>query len=272
MTLYLVSGAVNIDSTGAMTINDSVSTSGNGAIAIGANKSGVLTLDGDVTSNGGTIAFANDVTLAGATSIDSTASGTTPAGANITFSGKANGAQNLSVNSGTGGTTTFTGAVGDVTPLSTLTVDSSAVDFDSTVEANGNIDIDTTTASFDNTVTTTADGSFTLTNSGTATFGASADLALANFFLQDGLGAVNSAGDITTTGDSISITGPLTLTGDVALDTTSTSATGANITLGSTTSGAQSLTANAGTGGTATFVGAVGFHSTYRSHCGCLCY
>ncbi|MDA9119893.1 filamentous hemagglutinin N-terminal domain-containing protein, partial [Opitutales bacterium] len=252
------SGAVNIDSTGAMTINDSVSTSGNGAIAIGANKSGVLTLDGDVTSNGGTIAFANDVTLAGATSIDSTASGTTPAGANITFSDKANGAQNLSVNSGTAGTTTFTGAVGDVTPLSTLTVDSSAVDFDSTVGVNGNIDIDTTTASFDNTVTTTADGSFTLTNSGTATFGASADLALANFFLQDGLGAVNSAGDITTTGDSISITGPLTLTGDVALDTTSTSAAGANITLGSTTSGAASLTANAGTAGTATFVGAVG--------------
>ena len=41
-----------------------------------------------------------DVTLAGAI-IDSTASGTTAAGANITFSGKANGAQNLSVNSGT---------------------------------------------------------------------------------------------------------------------------------------------------------------------------
>ena len=252
------SGAVNIDSTGTMTINDNISTSGNGAIAIGASKSGALTLDGDVTSNGGTIAFTRDVTLAGATSIDSTASGTTAAGANITFSGKANGAQNLSVNSGTGGTTTFTGAVGDVIPLSALTIDSSAVDFDSTVAVNGNIDIDTTTATFDNTVTTTADGSFTLTNSGVADFDAGADLSLASFFLQDGLGGVTSAGDITTTGDSISITGPLTLTGNVALDTTSGSAAGANITLGSTTSGAASLTANAGTAGTATFVGAVG--------------
>ena len=51
----------------------------------------------------------------------------------------------------------FANNVGSTDSLETLTIDSDgSVDFDGTIAVAGNIDIDGTTASFDNTVSTTA--------------------------------------------------------------------------------------------------------------------
>ena len=74
-----------------------------------------------------------------------------------------------------------------------------------------------------------------------------------------GSSAINIGGNITTSGQAITLTGPVALTGAVTLDPTNAGGTpaGANITLSSTVNGAQALTLTGGTGGTVSF-GAVG--------------
>ena len=262
-TLSTGGASIAINNTGDIVVNANIDSSGDTAgtftVSDAANSVNVVA---NITT-GGNMNFGNNpVTVSGA-GRTLTNSGTQ----SITFGNSldgdsAAGDDAITVNSGSGGVT-FSNNVGSTDPLESLTIDSDgSVDFDGTAVVAGNIDIDSTTASFDNTVSTTAGGTFTLTNSGTATFVGAADLSLDGAFHQDGTGGVTTSGDITTSGDGITFDGALSLSGDVSLDTTSGSASGANITLNSTTTGAAALTANSGTGGTATFVGAVGTNLT----------
>jgi hypothetical protein len=71
--------------------------------------------------------------------------------------------------------------------------------------------------------------------------------------------AINLGGNMTTSGGTVGLTGPVTLNADAVLDTTNGGGTpaGAHITASSTMNGAHALTLNGGTGGTVSF-GAVG--------------
>ncbi|MCW5775193.1 MAG: filamentous hemagglutinin N-terminal domain-containing protein [Phycisphaeraceae bacterium] len=75
-------------------------------------------------------------------------------------------------------------------------------------------------------------------------------------------GLIRLSGDITTTGDALTFTGPVRLDATVAINTTSGSPAGANVTFASTlnalNAGVQGLTLNLGTGGDAAFDDAVG--------------
>ena len=109
-----------------------------------------------------------------------------------------------------------------------------------------------TTGNTPPTVTTTAGGIVTVTNAGTLSIAAAADMSLTGAFTQDGAGSVTTSGDITTTADAISFLRAVTLSGAVALN----SANG-NITFSSTINGAQTLSLTAGTGAV-TVTGIVG--------------
>ena len=87
-----------------------------------------VTLNGQVRTSGDTISIGDagtGVTLAGTTSILDTTSGTVT-GADISVGGTVDGAaantQGLTVNGGTGGTATFSGHIGETTPIATLTL------------------------------------------------------------------------------------------------------------------------------------------------------
>ncbi len=105
-------------------------------------------------------------------------------------------------------------------------------------------------------ITTTSSGPVTITNTGLLTLAAAADMTVSGAFAQSGGGSVSTAADITTTTTNISFTNAITLTGNVALTSTS-----GNISLSSTvqatSAGAQNLTVNAGSG-TVTLANSVG--------------
>ncbi|HRQ72648.1 MAG TPA: hypothetical protein PLU35_06440, partial [Phycisphaerales bacterium] len=75
-------------------------------------------------------------------------------------------------------------------------------------------------------------------------------------------GLIRLSGDITTTGDALTFNGPVRLDATVAINTTSGSPAGANVTFGGSlnalNAGVQGLTLNLGTGGDAAFDDAVG--------------
>ena len=88
-----------------------------------------VTLNGQVRTSGDTISIGDagtGVTLAGTTSILDTTSGAVVTGADISVGGTVDGAaantQGLTVNGGTGGTATFSGHIGETTPIATLTL------------------------------------------------------------------------------------------------------------------------------------------------------
>src|SRR6185369_9261377 len=146
----LLNGAVNTSGTnaggvdgvalttaGAITVNNTVTTTGGGEVklangqlltlngnivadgAVAQTGAGVTSVTGtrSITTTGDAVSFATGVTLANPSSlsIDTTAGGST-GGANITFSGTLNGAtaggQNLTLTAGTTGDVLFSQAVG----------------------------------------------------------------------------------------------------------------------------------------------------------------
>ena len=74
-----------------------------------------------------------------------------------------------------------------------------------------------------------------------------------------GITAINLGGNITTSGGTIGLTGPVTLNANAVLDATNAgvTASGANITLATSVDGAKTLTLTGGTSGTVAF-GAIG--------------
>ena len=92
-------------------------------------------------------------------------------------------------------------------------------------------------------MTTTGGGVLSVTNSGLLT--TQGALNLDGAFDQDGTGAVNLGGDITTTGDNIGFDRAVSLTSDVQLNS---AAGNIDFAAGATIDGAQTLTLTAATG------------------------
>ncbi|MEW5759014.1 MAG: hypothetical protein AB1755_06080, partial [Candidatus Omnitrophota bacterium] len=197
----------------------------------------------------------------------------------VTFSSTldATVSESLGITAGTGNIV-FTGAVGAGTRLGALTL-TSATDvtadaitaasitqtassgtttFNGAVNTNAiaGIDLNGSTYAINSTITTTAAGPLTITNSGVLTIAAAADFNLDGAFSQDGASTVSTAGDITTTNDAISFLRAVTLTGNVLLNTGAGAGT---VTFSSTLDAtvSESLGITAGTGNIV-FTGAVG--------------
>ena len=250
-----------------------------------------ITLDGNVTSSGGVISLTGPVALGAAVTLDSTNAGATAAGANITFansSSTVNGAQASTLRAGTGGVVSFNGAVGGTAPPTNIVFTSGAsVQIGANITVSG---ANTLTFAIPVSLITgaslitsnnasigfssTLNGAEALTiagGSGTTTFtgavGGSAPLSslsvtaahITQSSTAAATGAVSYTGstlitlnnNITTSGGSMSMIGPVSLTGAVTLDTTNAGGTtaGANISFSSTLNGAQALTVKGGSGG-----------------------
>ncbi|MFM7922156.1 MAG: hypothetical protein ACKPJJ_18180, partial [Planctomycetaceae bacterium] len=174
---------------------------------------------GDITTTNDAIDFQNNVVFTGNSSISS-ASG----GGNITFAGTVNGttdyAQDINLTAGTG-SISFNSTAGasidlgdivvvsaqNVTFLGTLFADSltqtagtGETRFNAAVTINSSSSIDaaitTNAVTINSTLTTLNGGSVTITNAGLLDIAPGADMSLDGLFLQNGAGAVQTAGDI----------------------------------------------------------------------------
>lgn len=244
------------------TINVSGDTAGIGPATF--NFHGATTLNADVVTSGRGILFAGDVVLGAARPgyLVSTTGGATASGAGITFGGTINGAtagtRSLNLDAGTGGDI-VAGAIGGGQALDQLRVTGAhdvttgalsldglaqyagtglttlgAISAGSAVSLTGN-------AFALGAVTGTGGFGMLLNNSGAATLGGVIDLQ--GPFLQTGGGAVSLGANISTSGDEIRLTAPVTLTGDAIV----ASHGGAVNVLGSV-DGLHVLTLDSGTG------------------------
>ncbi|MFN9293064.1 MAG: hypothetical protein ACK6EB_33715, partial [Planctomyces sp.] len=112
--------------------------------------------------------------------------------------------------------------------------------FDQAVTINSSAGLDvaitTNTVTINGTITTLNSGTVTITNAGLLDIAPGADMNLDGAFLQNGAGAVQTAGDITTTADNITFTRDVTLT-DAHAVAFSTGATAGNVLFSSTLNG-----------------------------------
>ncbi len=286
----------SVTTTGAQTYGDNVSlgaattlasTGGgnitlggtvNGAFALTVNTSGITAFNGSVGSttplaslttdapgstaiNGGFIAstgaqlYGDAVTLGAATTLSS-------GGNNITLGSTVNGAQTLAVN--TTGTTTFAGAVGNTTALTSLTTNfggTTAINGGSVTTTGAQTYLDSVTLGAATTLTgvgttfqgtVNGPGALTVNDSGTVNF----DFAVGGSTALASL-TTNAGGSTAINGGFVATTGAQLYGDAVTLGAATTLSSGGNsITLGSIVNGAQSLAVN--TSGATTFSGAVG--------------
>jgi len=280
-------------SAAAATITQSSTAKTTGALSY--TGSTAINIPNNITTSGGIVTMTGPVSVSGNPTIDTTNGGGTAAGANISFSSTLNGATVLTLLAGTGGNVAFSGAVGNTAPLTNLALTSAnliqignnitvsganPLIFPSPVSLTGTSTINSNNANI--TLNSTLNGAQTFTatgGSGTTTFtgavGGTTPLtslsATAATITQTstakttgalsytGSSAINVGSGITTSGGGISLTGPVTLNGNVIADTTNSggSPAGANINLTSSVNGGNSLTLTGGTGGTVSF-GTVG--------------
>ena len=209
----------------------------------------------DVTTTGDPLTFQGAVLLTGNAAL-STGAGP----GNVALQSTVNGDHRLEITAGAG-TVDVTGTVGGTTPLSGLVVHSAASAFFHAAVSVDDEGLAVTTSGaldFTGPVASTAGGAVTLTNGGTLTLPAAADFLLDGSFVQNGAGAVQTAANVTTTGDLVSWAGNVTLTGSVEIST----GTGAGdvrflAQLNAAAAGAQDLRITAGTGDVR-FAGLVG--------------
>jgi filamentous hemagglutinin family protein len=257
------------------TIKATASTAGMtlGVVTFSAGSSSLVT-------NAGVVSAAGAVTLTGDASIDTTNAGGTPAGAGITFSSTINGAGNLTLNAGTGGTITFTGAVGGGTRIGALTITNAnnvtanaitaasitesagqgTTTFNGVLDTNGvaGISLNGNIFNVNANVTTTNNGAFTITHTGLFTVPSGVTFNVSGGYTDNGPGPTSFGGNIVTNGHDIVFSAALVLPNSISLST----GTGVgNIsflsTVNGTVAGAQNLTL-AVDGGNITFSGAVG--------------
>lgn len=224
---------------GGLTINNSAALSIDGALnldgALSQTGTGTVTISNNITTTNDAVSFASNVILGTDISID-TNSGT---GANVTFGGTLNGttagADNLTINAGSGDVT-FTGAIGGSTPLGILTITSAddvsaaaatflrmvqsagtgTTSFSGAVNAtNGGLSLTGTNFTFGSTVNTTSTSGLTVVATGALTLNGAVSLDGSLVFSGGGTVAINA--DVTTTNDNISITGNATIGDSVEL-------------------------------------------------------
>ncbi len=239
-------GTVTIDNGGLLTVITGADFSLDGAFT--QTGAGDTDTAGNITTTDDAVSFAGAVTLTGDISI--TTAGTI-AGNGITFSDAVDGDFLLTL-SAASGDVVLDGAAG---VLSGLAVTSSgSIDINSTLSADDEniILVSAGTVDIADTVTTTNNGTVTVTNGGLLTIVAAADMSLDGAFLQNGAGAVITAGDITTTADNIDFISNVTLTGAAVVAFSTGAGVGGNITFTGTLNGnaayAEDLTVLAGTG------------------------
>ena len=283
-------GSAGIQLTGTnFAINNNITTTNNGpldithsgtlTIASGANLNisggfndsgtGTIDLSGNITSSG-SLTFNLPVLLVGDASLN-----TSGGSGNVTFGSTLDGAQNLTLSTGNGDIT-CTGAVGNTTPLETLTINSAnnftanaltlaafnqnagsgTTTFNGAVNLSGasGLSIVTDNATFNNTLTTTNNGPASIQVAGLLTLSSGSNFSLGGAFTQSGTGSVSLSGINITAGGAISVGSPLTVSGNVQF---STAAASQNITLSSSVSGAGNFTLAAG-GANISLLGNVG--------------
>jgi len=221
---------------------------------------------GTINLNGNSAIFNDPVVLLANLQINEAGAGT------VTFNSTVNGTFSLNVDTAAG-TTIFNGAVGNLSPLTTVTTDA-----DGTTQINGGLVTTTgaqtyndavtlgadttltgTTITFNSTLNDAAAGTQSLAIVGNAIFGDAAgdfvgNTAALEFLTVSGtttFNAGNASATVTTTGLQ-TYSGAVTLGGN----TTLTSTGAGNITLGNTVNGAFTLAVN--TAGTTIFNGVVG--------------
>ncbi|MHC4874970.1 MAG: beta-propeller fold lactonase family protein [Planctomycetota bacterium] len=248
------SGGATITNAGLLDVNSNGDFDLDGAFL--QNGAGTVDLSGDITTTADSITFTTAVTLTANVALDTGATG-----GDVTFistldedGGTSN--RTLSVTGGTG-IVDFQAAVGSGQALAGLTINSAGTaDFDSTVAIDAsNLAVTAGIVNFDNAVTTTGGGTVTITNSGLLTIAADSDFNLDGLFLQNGAGAVSTAGDIDTTNDNVTFGTAVTLAGNVDIDTN----TGAGTILFSSTiaTGGNDLSLDAGATGNVTLSGSL---------------
>ena len=176
----------------------------------------LIQVGSNITMSGAnTLTFPDPVSITGTSNITSN-------NANISFGSTLDGAQALTITGGSG-TTTFTGAVGGTTPLSSLSATAATITQSSTVKTTGAV-------SYTGSIAIHVNGNITTSTAATGT---------------------------------VTMTGPVTLAAGVVIDTTNGGGTAAgsniNFSGGTTTiNGAFALGLNGGTGGTVTLGGVAG--------------
>ena len=117
--------------TGTVTVNGPIVGMGNGSITLsGGTGATPIVLNAGITTAGNAITLSDNVGLGANVTLDSTNSGSSPAGATISVTGTvdadlASNNRTLTLNSGTVGSTTLSGAVGGTQALQNLTVTNS---------------------------------------------------------------------------------------------------------------------------------------------------
>jgi hypothetical protein len=190
--------------------------------AVGYTGSTIINLNGDVTTAGGTIGMTGPVAITTTPTLDSTNSGGTAAGNDITFSNTINGTTDLTLAGGTGGTVTLTGIVGGSTPLTSLTASGASIHVYDNVTASGS------TLLFSDPVVLEGDVTFTDTGSG-MTFSSSITGATRNLVLSATAGqitvggAVNVASLSSTSSGASTFSGAITSNANVGITSTANS-------------------------------------------------
>ncbi|WP_228050426.1 hypothetical protein [Tychonema sp. LEGE 06208] len=207
LTVQAVSGSVtfngavgNTATLGNITVNSTGTTAFNAvkAASITTNAGGTTQLNGDVTTTGSQT-YGDAVTVANNLIIS---------GDNLTFNDTVNGSSELTVNGDTGNVT-FNGAVGNANSLSKLQISGKNINANSAINVGGNIGISADTINLQGALTTTNNGTLIISNTGNLNI--LNNLNLDGAFNQNGAGSVALSGNITTTNDNISFSGPVTL-------------------------------------------------------------
>ncbi|MEI6105491.1 MAG: hypothetical protein WCR49_00640 [Opitutae bacterium] len=237
-----------------LTLNAGAATN---AIQVAGGAAAALTT---ITTSADTVTVTGAVDLnARSLTVDSTNAGGSGAGANITFNNTIDGAGTLTLTGGTLGDMTITGTTGAGTALSSLVITGNDISVG---------DIGAAAAGVTNATSITAAdgagpdaGSITLTgttyNQNQLTLNAGA----ATNAIQVAGGAAAALTTITTSGDTVTMTGAVDLNArNLTVDSTNAAGTptGANISFDNTINGAGTLMLKGGTTGNITFTGAVG--------------
>ncbi|MDC7124383.1 MAG: hypothetical protein PQJ46_02370, partial [Spirochaetales bacterium] len=271
----VTASAVSIDLDGILIIPDTTDLSDtattdfnlNGAFSqTSTANSATVKIAGEITTTDDSVSFASPVILTGDVLIDTDSSGGGAVTFNSTIGSDASTTRNLDIDAGSTGDINFDGDIGTVelaefkiTNANNVTADA-AITANSIIQSSGQgittfsgllttdisdgVSLTGTAFAINGGITTTSSGTVTITNSGLLSIGDSAaDLTLDGAFSQSGTGTVNIAGGITTTADEVSFVSAVTLTGNLALETSN-----GNITFNSTVDGTYGLELASGSG------------------------
>ncbi|HZT51602.1 MAG TPA: hypothetical protein VFA22_06705 [Stellaceae bacterium] len=234
--------------TGSVSFQGQVGGAGASPVSLSV-AGGNIALFHDISTDGGAVAFNGPVTLSNAVTIDTTAQGLAPSGANITFASTIDGASALTLYGGTTGAIAISGAIGSSMPVASLAAAGASANFGGPVAITGaldgsNVALTTfsggvTAGSVRTAAVALSGGSVTTTNG--QSYGAAATVLPGLPSVSGGFGDQGGAAG-----------GPATLGADTVLRDG-----GGAITFGGSVDGGHSLTI-ADAGGTVTFTGAVG--------------